>query len=906
MLSRVSLWLLTATVVSLPIPTSAQIGQTGVLLGVVRDATGAALPGVTVTTSSPSLIGGTRRTVSDSDGVYRFPSLAPGVYRLDAELAGFNTAKRANIRLELGQTVTADLSLEVAGPVESVTITINPPMVDPTTSAEPRNLSTEVMENMPFATRFGPAAMLLAPGVNPSTFSAYGSGGESSNAYQIDGVDLGDPYGGTIWVFANHNWIQEVQVIGLGASAEHGGFSGVASNSLFRSGSNTYSGLFETLYENNALTDSNASAEVLAANPDLTPGKTDYVTDTTVQLGGPFKKDRAWFFGSLQYFRPSTAPAGYPAPGTTGDGGPTTVLEKSPRFLFKPTVQFNPNSTLTGFVAFDSYTVDGRDASAIVAPIATLHQHSPETSWNANYTRILSARSVFDVKYSGFHGYYDLQPYEGIDTPGWYDVTANFYSQNSYYYYSADRERHQVNAAISTYASQFAGDHNFKFGAEFERSYTRNEQGYSGGRVIYADAGVPYGASYWDGYLKDDANSRTAFYAQDQWLLSSRVTIDLGLRLDLHRGTDRLLDETVYRSHPLAPRLGVACKLSEDGKTVIKAHYGLYYDGAKASYYDLLSPNIAPHYYADLNPITLVPLAPPSVTAPGGNHAMDEDIGHPRMIQAIAGIEREVRPGWAATATGIYRKNDRFVDDVLQNGTFFTSEEPDPGPDGVRGTSDDTGVTLTAYRQSDDPIDNAYLITNPAEAYRRYKAVELRLRRRQANSWMMDMSWVISKITGTEDNFSSLGNGSEFDDPNQDVRFQPLRDGRLGGDTTHIFKLLGGWQLPWKIRAAGVFYYTSGATFARTLRLTLPQGRKDLLVEERGSQRLDGQPRVDIKLEKRFSVTPTRHLGVTFEGFNLLNNDAITSRTTRSGASYFTPTGLVPARRLRLGLVYRF
>src|SRR4029450_5009435 len=102
MLSRVRLWLLTASVLFSPIPASAQIGQTAVLLGVIRDATGAALPGATVTASSPSLMSGSRQTVSDAEGVYRFPSLAPGVYRIEAEHAGFNTAKRANLRLELG------------------------------------------------------------------------------------------------------------------------------------------------------------------------------------------------------------------------------------------------------------------------------------------------------------------------------------------------------------------------------------------------------------------------------------------------------------------------------------------------------------------------------------------------------------------------------------------------------------------------------------------------------------------------------------------------------------------------------------------------------------------------------------------------------------------------------------
>ena len=165
------------------------------------------------------------------------------------------------------------------------------------------------MENIPFTSRFGPGAMLLAPGVHPTNYSAYGSGGSSSNAYLVDGVDVSDPEGGTIWLFSNHNWIQEVQVIGLGANAEYGGFTGVASNSLFRSGANIFHGLFETLYENDAMTGDNVSEEVLEENEFLTPGKTEYVTDTTAQIGGPIKRDKVWFFASFQYYRPKTAPA---------------------------------------------------------------------------------------------------------------------------------------------------------------------------------------------------------------------------------------------------------------------------------------------------------------------------------------------------------------------------------------------------------------------------------------------------------------------------------------------------------------------------------------------------------------------------------------------------------------------
>src|SRR5699024_8866496 len=109
----------------------------------------------------------------------------------------------------------------------------------------------------------------------------------------------------------------------------------------------------------------------------------------------------------------------------------------------------------------------------------------------AAYTKVLSPSSVFDVKYSGFWGYYDLTPYNA-DVMGWVDFDADFFSVNSYYYYLTDRTRHQANTTLSKFASGFAGEHNLKFGAELERSYSRNELGYPGGGYIVASYGVPY------------------------------------------------------------------------------------------------------------------------------------------------------------------------------------------------------------------------------------------------------------------------------------------------------------------------------------------------------------------------------------------------------------------------------
>lgn len=916
--------LFAAAVLFSPSPALAQIGQTAMLTGSVTDASGAVLPGATVTVASDALIGGTRTAVTDDNGTYRFPALPPGTYRVTAELSGFEPFTQEGVRLLLGQTITVDPKLQISGRQETVTVTGESPVVDVKSSASQKNLTEDVMENIPFTSRFGPGAMLLAPGVNPNNYSAYGSGASSSNAYMIDGVDVSDPEGGTIWLFANYNWIQEVQVIGLGASAEYGGFTGVASNSLFRSGSNVFKGLFESIYENDALTDTNVTDEILEENEDLTPGTTDYITDSTFQVGGPIKRDRLWFFTSFQYYRPKNAPAGYPPtppPPYQNTGiGPEARLEKSPRFLFKPTIKLGPNDQLTGFFETDSYTVDGRGSGARAATESTLHQDSPELAWNANYTKVLSATSVFDVKYSGFWGYYYLSPYNGDDNPGWYDVDEDFYAVNSYYYYKADRVRHQANASLTKFASGFAGEHNLKFGAEFERSYIKSELGYPGGFYVLAYSGQPTYAVMWDGYLKDNINNRMSVFAQDSWAIGPRLTINPGVRFDRITGFNKHLDEKVFGTNSISPRIGFAWDVTGNSKTVVRGHYGWYFDGAKSSFYDLLDPQIAPEYFGYLSSslpdasvstrVTSADIVDSYLTDPGTSRRMDDGIKHPRMRQGIVGIERELFPGFSVGATGIWRYNDQFIDDILMTplSQFATSVLTDPGPDGTAGTGDETGNTVTLYNQTSDPLDNEYLITNPAGAFRRYRGVELTATKRMSNRWQLQGSWVISKITGSYNNTSNAGNSStEYNDPNTDPRFQPFREGRLSNDNTHIAKVLGSYRVPWDVLVSAAYYYTSGATFNRTIRSPrITQGRKDLFIEPRGSQRYDDRPQLDLKIEKQFRVGLDRRLGVTLEGFNMLNDAAITSRTTRSGTSYFTPQGLVNPRRFRIGAVYRF
>ena len=118
--------------------------------------------------------------------------------------------------------------------------------------------------------------------------------------------------------------------------------------------------------------------------------------------------------------------------------------------------------------------------------------------------------------------------------------------------------------------------------------------------------------------------------------------------------------------------------------------------------------------------------------------------------------------------------------------------------------------------------------------------------------------------------------------------------------------MLGTYRGPWDILMSGAFYYTSGQTFTRTVRVSAAAGTDGPVHRTARQPAIRCSTQLDIRLEKQFRLRSDRRLGLTFEGFNLFNADTITSRTTRSGSSYFTPHGPHRPAALPLGAIYRF
>ncbi len=157
---------------------------------------------------------------------------------------------------------------------------------------------------------------------------------------------------------------------------------------------------------------------------------------------------------------------------------------------------------------------------------------------------------------------------------------------------STDRTRNQLNASLSKYA-QFAGTHNFKFGMEIERSSIRDRYAYDGpNNTYFADwQGYP---SYAYGYSYDvqGKNKRESSYAQDQWKVANRMTLNLGLRVDHIAGEATTTGQTLYNTWSFGPRLGFAYDLSGKGTSVIRGYYGQLYDAAKFSSWSRAVPGM--------------------------------------------------------------------------------------------------------------------------------------------------------------------------------------------------------------------------------------------------------------------------------------------------------------------------
>jgi hypothetical protein len=908
------------------LPLAAQ-SLTGTITGNVKDEQGGLLPGVSVTLTGKT---GSRSTTTDAEGNYRFAAVDPGTYSITAEITGFRPKRQDNVIVSVAKEIDVHLTLAIGGQTESLEVVGETPVVDVTSSATDNTLSQEMLFNLPIRPTNAAVEMLnFAPGINNG--SAFGSNEDYANGLLIDGVDTRDPDAGSSWVFFNYNLMEEVQVGSFGLNAEFGSYTGAVVNTIMKSGGNRYTGLFDAYWTKDSFWSNNIKSSYIAKNPSLAdPEVFNKRLDLSGQIGGPLIKDKLFFFVAAQRYEQRDNPS-----------GPLQLhTEVSPRFNGKLTWQPTPNDNLSANFQWDYYnqtgrcTVDDALCTDQGGNNLTVKQDSPEAVWGLQWRHLFGTKTFSEVKYSGWWGYYYLDP--ALNKPASFDATSQLYSGGGFYYYYADRSRHQVNASLSHYAEAF-GKHDLKFGLEIERSKVHSRYGFNQGLYYYDYSDVaPRGQYlvYAYSYDADGRNQRESFYVQDAWKPAPRLTINAGVRVDFLRGRSPVLDKTVYDNKNWAPRIGFAYDLTGDSKTVVKAHYGQYYEAILFDQYARALPG-----WTDFVGYSYDPAG--SLCGPQGNcftessrlfypqYRVDPEMKHPRVDEWTAGFERAIGTNMRVSLTGIYRQDKNLQASVYPDARWTPT------------TVDDalTGNPLTVYNWANKSASQLTpLLTNvdgfvyrdengnpigTIDAYRKYKGLMLVLDKRFTNRWQGRISYVLSKTESSINNTASnsYGQTTHFETPSLglvNVAGRPIND------RTHEVKVYASWQIP-RIEVAlnASYRYLSGRTWtpfqrfsSRVINFPLSSGRSPNL-EPFGNRRLDAESGLALRLEKIFKVgAGTDRLSVYGDIQNVFNTGTITEVNARypevsisgydQAVAFGDPTEITQPRRLLLGARWSF
>jgi Carboxypeptidase regulatory-like domain/TonB dependent receptor len=605
--------LVAVTCVLAPGTAAAQLEQ-GRLTGTVTDAQGAVLPGVTVTATSPALIG-TQTAITEENGTYRFPALPSGAYALTFELTGFRTIKRDNIQLSIGQTLTVDLALEVSAIQETVLVTSESPVVDLQSTKVGVEFSAEKLASIPSATDLW-AALGQAPGVRMLGFDVGGShksqqvgyesfGVRGQNRVVTEGIDTteGTNAAGIYQDFFAH---EEVSVSASGADVQMS-TPGSAVVSSIKSGGNRFSSLNNVTYEGSRFVDNNIDDETFARGFTGQPNLKFW--EAHFDLGGPIKTDKVWFYAAYNAFTIDKVISGVPRQ--------YTDLAEFTNYTVKGTYRMSQKDTLVGYYQWGSKDKPRRGLSATVGPDSILAQNAPSEMWNAQHQRVWTNRLFTDTKVGWWGFAWPMVPAVDwrqspprVDTAKGNESGAGWLAGNQGGPFTFQRDKPQFTMTATYYLPDKMGDHDFKAGVEYANDQSRNGNNGNSGPILYRDrtnaiTGVleldeirladyntfeTFGTD-WTG--PDDRNLRWSAFFQDRWRPASRVTITAGVRFDRQRPhyeasirnpilTEVFQAQTVparnfFTRSTIVPRLGVAYDVSSKGKSVAKVFYGRYY-----------------------------------------------------------------------------------------------------------------------------------------------------------------------------------------------------------------------------------------------------------------------------------------------------------------------------------------
>ncbi len=309
-------------IMALGVPTaSAQTTAQSGIEGRITDETGAVLPGVTITISSPALQTPQVASTTDRDGRYRFTALPAGVYRVVYKIPGFKTVNREEVRLAVGFVATLDVKMSIGTVEETINVIAASPVVDVRTTTVSTNFSQEALERVP-TTRTMWNILNLSPGIRMTSatpdvggsqtgtqagYSNYGSG-RGGNRPTLDGVETRE-VSESAGFYYDFGAFEEVQVKAMSNDAEMP-LSGTNFVGIIKSGGNDFHGGTVFYWETPKIQSDNVDDDLRARGVGTGNPLKQYL-DLNADLGGRIIRDRLWFYGGARKTRIRTGLVGY-------------------------------------------------------------------------------------------------------------------------------------------------------------------------------------------------------------------------------------------------------------------------------------------------------------------------------------------------------------------------------------------------------------------------------------------------------------------------------------------------------------------------------------------------------------------------------------------------------------------
>ena len=860
---------------------SAQV-PTSKLFGTVTDEQGNPLPGVTIEATSPKLVGkGT--AVSDENGAYRVFALTPGIYKVTFVLQGFKTVTREGIILEVEQSLKLNIVMPLGAIEEEVTVIGQSPLIDVKSTVKGVTMTREVFELLPRGRDFD-TLVGAVPGVQNepllSGVSVDGASG-SENMFYVDGTDITNPYYGVRGQGVAFEFVDEVQVKASGYQAEYGGSLGGVIHVITRQGGNSFHGDVIGYYSGSGLTGKERDTLRYALYDPLVSEYVNYQDlygkdnvdriEAGFSLGGYVIKDRLWFYGSfLPIYNSTTRHVKFEPSLIEGD---FTRRDYFWNFQAKLTSQpFKFVRLGASFVSnLNNYKgeLPPRDGTGDPAdPWSDYGYRYPYWTAAAYADFTFGNNLLFSVRGGSFYNNTTdqlVQPTEPryfhsgtgnsvfLNIPSEYIRPLRWSNMPSYALNVAEREvaqRSYVGGDL-TYYLNFAGEHAWKFGAQWVRTAEDWRSGYKypdypgisfqwGRPFIYL--GQNYGRGTY-GYYVVSGNEATgpvgafykvhadrwALYLQDSWTVKGRLTLNLGLRTESEYIPSYSSNPALKEIKPvdfkfkdkLAPRLGFIYDVFGDANLKIFGSYGLYYDVMKlysaapcfggiksvAAFYTLDTyewDKIGKSGYYPGTLMRTIDYLPVSfdIVDPGLKPMSQQEISF--------GVEKKLVENLSGTVRLVQKHLRYAVEDVgVISEADIVYYMANPGYGYSRSTTNG-GKFDAKYPEC-------------PEAKREYWGLNFSLDKRLSDRWLGGFSYTWSRLTG---NYSGLASSDETswagarNSPNVERNFDtwyyaydkdlsPV-DGPLATDRPHVFKLYGAYAFPFRLTIGAVVAALSG------------------------------------------------------------------------------------------------